>query len=749
MAFMKSSSSMSLLFVCLLLLHLLSAVKCQVEPTPALYVFGDSLVDSGNNNFLITQAKANYKPYGLDFAGGSTGRFTNGNTIVDFIAEYLKLPYAPAYLSLPESPGERSKIAMTGVNYASGSAGILPETGSKLGENLNLGKQISYFESTVKNDLPKLFRTPEEQPKYLAKSIFVISIGSNDYINNYLQPASYSSSKTTPPQPFADQLLDGLKQHLTTLYNLGARKFVVFGLAPIGCLPAIVNSVNPKPTTPCVEDVNNLIKLYNNGLPGAIQQLESSLQGSTFVHGDIYQTSYDQNQDPPKFGYTGGRTPCCVVGGNGTTTCLPNQTPCNDRDKHLYWDAFHPITQVDGAVAEGCFKGSSPCVPINILQLAQKQMALMMFSLSSSAISLFSVVCCLLLHQQFLLVVAVRIGQGPAVPALYVFGDSLVDSGNNDYLQTQAKANYKPYGIDFHNGTTGRFTNGKTVVDFIAKRLGLPYVPAYLGLSDDEKSNLTTGVNYASGAGGILPETGTATGDILALGVQINYFKKTVRNDLPKSFKTPQKLSKYLAKSIFVFSIGSNDYINNYLQPANYNSSKIYTPQQFGALLLDTLKQDLTTLYNLGARKFVVFELGPIGCIPALVNIVKPNTSCVEDVNNLIKIYNTGIPHMIQQLSSSFHGSTFLRGEIYKQIYDQEQNPSKYGFTAGRTPCCVLGGAYNLTCVPNQAPCEDRNTHLYWDASHPTQRANYKLANSCFRGSSPCVPINIRQLAKI
>ena len=54
----------------------------------ALYVFGDSTVDSGNNNFLITQAKANYIPYGVDFGDGKpTGRYTNGRTEADFIGK--------------------------------------------------------------------------------------------------------------------------------------------------------------------------------------------------------------------------------------------------------------------------------------------------------------------------------------------------------------------------------------------------------------------------------------------------------------------------------------------------------------------------------------------------------------------------------------------------------------------------------------------------------------------------------------
>lgn len=51
---------------------------------PALFAFGDSLIDSGNNNQLFSLAKANYLPYGIDF-GGPTGRFSNAYTILDKI----------------------------------------------------------------------------------------------------------------------------------------------------------------------------------------------------------------------------------------------------------------------------------------------------------------------------------------------------------------------------------------------------------------------------------------------------------------------------------------------------------------------------------------------------------------------------------------------------------------------------------------------------------------------------------------
>lgn len=61
----------------------------------------------------------------------------------------------------------------------------------------------------------------------------------------------------------------------------------------------------------------------------------------------------------------------------------------------------------------------------------------------------------------------------PLFPAMFTFGDSLLDVGNNNYLASaMAKANAPPNGIDFPNGVaTGRFCNGKTLVDIIGEHM--------------------------------------------------------------------------------------------------------------------------------------------------------------------------------------------------------------------------------------------------------------------------------------
>jgi hypothetical protein len=57
----------------------------------AVFVFGDSIVDPGNNNHRFTEAKADFPPYGQDFPGGkATGRFSNGKVPGDMLGTYVR-----------------------------------------------------------------------------------------------------------------------------------------------------------------------------------------------------------------------------------------------------------------------------------------------------------------------------------------------------------------------------------------------------------------------------------------------------------------------------------------------------------------------------------------------------------------------------------------------------------------------------------------------------------------------------------
>ncbi|KAK8692595.1 hypothetical protein V6N13_076052 [Hibiscus sabdariffa] len=94
------------------------------------------------------------------------------------------------------------------------------------------------------------------------------------------------------------------------------------------------------------------------------------------------------------------------------------------------------------------------------------------------------------------------------ITAAFVFGDSTVDPGNNNYVQTLFRSNFPPYGMDFRGQTpTGRFTNGKLSTDLVVSYIGIKeYLPPYLdpNLSIEE---MMTGVSFASAGTGLDPLT--------------------------------------------------------------------------------------------------------------------------------------------------------------------------------------------------------------------------------------------------
>ncbi|KAG5224523.1 GDSL-motif lipase/hydrolase family protein [Salix suchowensis] len=307
--------------------------------------------------------------------------------------------------------------------------------------------------------------------------------------------------------------------------------------------------------------------------------------------------------------------------------------------------------------------------------------------------------------------------ESAGVPALFVFGDSLVDVGNNNYLSSIAKANYFPYGVD-NFGPTGRFSNGKTFVDILGENLGVPYPPAFAD-PNTAGSRILGGVNYASAAAGILDESGQHYGQRYSLSQQVLNFETTL-NQI-RTLMSGGNLTEYLGKSVAVLVFGSNDYINNYLMPSIYSSSYYYNPPDFANLLLNHYTRQLLALYSLGLRKFLLAGIGPLD-------------RCVDYVNQILGTYNEGLKSLVDQLNTH-PGAMFLYGNTYGAVGDILNNPSTYG---------------QITCLPWVVPCSNRNTSVFWDAFHPTEGVNAILAQRAFNGPPrDCYPINVQQMTLI
>ncbi|KAL6626529.1 hypothetical protein ACP70R_030255 [Stipagrostis hirtigluma subsp. patula] len=390
----------------------------------------------------------------------------------------------------------------------------------------------------------------------------------------------------------------------------------------------------------------------------------------------------------------------------------------------------------------------------------------------------------------------------PSAPCMYVFGDSLVDSGNNNNILSLARANYRPYGIDFHEGPPGRFTNGRTMVDFLGEMLGLrpPLLPPYAAAS---RADLARGVNFASGASGIRPETGNNLGAHYPLAEQVDHFR-TAASDMgrtPAFRGNGTKLTEHLARCIFFVGMGSNDYLNNYFMPDYYGTAEDYDPAAYAALLLQDYSRHLADLYGLGARKFVVAGVGQIGCIPyelarmdddeqnssggpttpsgggdgdgVVISIgagsgggQSPSSSsnasssgggagvCNEKINSAVAIYNKGLLSMVKRLNrgQQLRGARFVFLDTVQTGRDLAANAAAHGFTVLDRGCCGVGrNNGQITCLPMQRPCDDRSKYVFWDAFHPTEAANRIYAARAFNSTSTsdAYPMSVSQLAAL
>ncbi|PSS07913.1 GDSL esterase/lipase [Actinidia chinensis var. chinensis] len=314
----------------------------------------------------------------------------------------------------------------------------------------------------------------------------------------------------------------------------------------------------------------------------------------------------------------------------------------------------------------------------------------------------------------------------------FIFGDSLSDVGNNNYLsKSLAKANLPWYGIDFGTGLpNGRFSNGRTVADIIGDQMGLPRPPAFLDQSLTEDVILDNGVNYASGGGGILNETGGLFIQRLSLYKQIELFQGT--QELIKARIGEAEAEKFFQNSRYVVALGSNDFINNYLMPI-YSDSWTYTQQGFITYIMETLQAQLTLLHRLGARKLMVFGLGPMGCIP-LQRVLSTSGECQEKTNKLALSFNQAASNLVNQLSSKLPNASFQFGDAYDVVNDVIINPYKYGFNNSDSPCCSFGKIRPaLTCIPASTLCKDRSKYVFWDEYHPSDKANELIANELIR----------------
>ncbi|XP_057517884.1 GDSL esterase/lipase At1g33811-like [Amaranthus tricolor] len=337
------------------------------------------------------------------------------------------------------------------------------------------------------------------------------------------------------------------------------------------------------------------------------------------------------------------------------------------------------------------------------------------------------------------------------VPCFFIFGDSLVDNGNNNLLDTFVKSNYLPYGIDFPFGPTGRFNNGRTVVDVLAELLGFTnFIPPFSIASFNDSIK---GVNFASGAAGIRDDSGRFLGVNIPMNGQINNFAIVVDRMREYFGGNWKNFQNHISKCIVYSGMGNNDYLNNLLVPQwlNSSSSTQFSPQQYTDILIQQYSRQLKVLYRLGIRKVIVTAIGQIGCIPIMKYMNGSHYYCNENLNYYAKIFNSALRGLVDKFNyGHLPGAKFVYLDLFQGGVELIENKSLYGLEVVDKGCCGEGTyLWKLTCFPWQTPCADRQKYFYWDGYHPTEVVHAIIANKAYTSNLYSYPINIKDLAML
>lgn len=323
-------------------------------------------------------------------------------------------------------------------------------------------------------------------------------------------------------------------------------------------------------------------------------------------------------------------------------------------------------------------------------------------------------------------------------PAIFNFGDSNSDTGAVSAVFGRVRL---PYGMTYFHKPSGRYSDGRLIIDFLAENLGLPYLSAYL---DSIGTNFRHGANFAASGCTIQPANAlmlNRTFNPLTLDVQLSQFEQfkdrsseLYREESAKSSSIKDRFPhpEEYTRALYTFDIGQND-LHAGIASMKEDQVKKYIPT-----IIDEFASAVKKLYQQGARTFWIHNTGTIGCLPFFVKNYPPtpeNTDeigCVKSYNDVARQFNKNLKDKVSQMQMQLQEASFVYVDVYSVKYSLISQPNKYGFTDPLGQCNGQDGNYRKACVN---PLE----YISWDGVHYTETANKWIANRIQDGSF-CIP---------
>jgi phospholipase/lecithinase/hemolysin len=293
---------------------------------------------------------------------------------------------------------------------------------------------------------------------------------------------------------------------------------------------------------------------------------------------------------------------------------------------------------------------------------------------------------------------------------LYVFGDSLSDTGNvfnatkfvNSFIDPTIPIDPPPAYFD------GRYSNGPIWVDYVADALNLTVTPSTelavpfpvtitptgeLGINFFFNGATTTqSVNFAFGGA----KAGLDNiGDPRLPGVlrEVQGFT----DDLTLAQQSADPNALYI-----VWAAGSND----------YNSGSV--PSQ----VVSNISTAVTSLFNAGARNILVPNAPDLGKTARARTLSEQQAIALTNLSNT---HNLLLEDTLSNLSQSLTDINLISLDVNSLFNDAIENPGKFGLTNVTQACLSISECVN-------ADQNVQNQYLFWDGIHPTTSAHQQLA---------------------
>ncbi|MFS0519155.1 SGNH/GDSL hydrolase family protein [Nostoc sp. UIC 10607] len=289
------------------ILSLIFPLKVLAQNNDEIYVFGDSLSDTGN----VFNATGGIIPSSPTYFNG---RFSNGPIWVEYLASNLGLN-----LNL------NTNFAYGGATTGSKNIGIASLPG--------LQQQINSFTST----------NPSANPN----ALYVIWAGTNDYLDYFFGDI---------PNP--TQAVNNLSVSVTSLAAVGAKNFLVVNLPDLGKFP--VTGGNNQDSSL----LSTFTSAHNSSLTANLNFLSQQLSPDiNLIPLDVNSLFNTIIAAPEEFGFT-NVTESCVGDLSVVPINVPKQPVACEPDKFLFWDQIHPTTSVHKLIGELAFSAVKP-VPVS------------------------------------------------------------------------------------------------------------------------------------------------------------------------------------------------------------------------------------------------------------------------------------------------------------------------------------------------------------------------------------------------